>query len=107
MKFFLRDAAIFAVLAAGASAAGSGLFAASGVELEAYKRSDGGLTYGEPARGLEQRDTAACTECVGHHGKCTIGEGNCYAPDSCGFCGDCGADQARCQDPKTEGCQCY
>lgn len=48
MKFFLRDAAIFAVLAAGASAAGSGLFAASGVELEAYKRSDGGLTYGEP-----------------------------------------------------------
>ncbi|KAI6171035.1 hypothetical protein M3Y97_01080500 [Aphelenchoides bicaudatus] len=49
----------------------------------------------------------ACTKCVGHHGLCVIGEGNCYAPDGCYFCGGCGANEARCQDPKTEPCQCY
>ena len=48
-----------------------------------------------------------CTRCVGHHGLCRIGDGSCYAPDGCYFCGGCNAERARCQDPNKESCQCY
>ncbi|CAI7628116.1 unnamed protein product [Penicillium palitans] len=105
MRLFVQGTAILALLVANASAAKSGLFAANGVELEIYQ-SDEGIFYGEP-RDLEGRATNACTKCVGHHGSCVVGEGNCYAPDTCAFCGGCSVDQARCQNPDKEGCQCY
>ncbi|KAJ5794750.1 hypothetical protein N7457_001349 [Penicillium paradoxum] len=108
---FLQGTAFVALFIARASAAGSGIFAANGVELEVHNFG-GDMMIGEPqsliqARSLEVRDTNACTKCVGHHGSCVIGEGNCYPPDGCYFCGGCSADQARCQNPQKEGCQCY
>ncbi|KAK8869073.1 hypothetical protein PGQ11_007651 [Apiospora arundinis] len=76
-------------------------------EIHAFWQNDLAW-FGEKAEdngtGVEKR---RCTKCVGHHGKCTIGEGNCYSPDGCYFCGGCNANQARCQDPNSEGCQCY
>ncbi|OQD97696.1 hypothetical protein PENSOL_c011G08726 [Penicillium solitum] len=111
MRLFLQGTAVLALLVANASAAKSGLFAANGVELEIYQSGED-IFYGEPqsltqARDLEGRGTNACTKCVGHHGSCVVGEGNCYAPDTCAFCGGCSVDQARCQNPDKEGCQCY
>ncbi|KAJ5836370.1 hypothetical protein N7447_002396 [Penicillium robsamsonii] len=111
MKLFLQGTAVLALLIAKASAAQSGFFAANGVELEVYQFGEDTI-IGEPqsmvqARDLEGRDTNACTKCVGHHGSCVVGEGNCYAPDMCGFCGGCSVNQARCQNPDKEGCQCY
>ncbi|CAG8176728.1 unnamed protein product [Penicillium nalgiovense] len=108
MKLFLQGTTILALLIANASATKSGIFVANGVELEMYQSGED-IIYGEPqsmveARGLEGR---ACTKCVGHHGSCVVGEGNCYPPDMCGFCGGCSVNQARCQNPKKEGCQCY
>ncbi|KAJ5442104.1 hypothetical protein N7445_005111 [Penicillium cf. griseofulvum] len=106
MKLFLQGTAVLTLLIAKASAAQSGIFAANGVELEMYHFGEDTI-IGEPARDLEGRDSNACTRCVGHHGSCVVGEGNCYAPDMCGFCGGCSVNQARCQNPDKEGCQCY
>ncbi|KAJ6080120.1 hypothetical protein N7467_009873 [Penicillium canescens] len=106
MMFTIPGVAVYALFVASAAAAGNGIFAANGVELETYKFGED-IIYGEPARGLEGRDTNACTKCVGHHGSCVVGEGNCYAPDTCGFCGSCSVNEARCQNPQAEGCQCY
>ncbi|PLN80565.1 hypothetical protein BDW42DRAFT_111915 [Aspergillus taichungensis] len=71
---------------------------------------EGETFHGEAGVMVNKRDTLEtlkCTRCVGHHGLCTIGEGNCYAPDGCFFCGKCGPKTARCQNPKTGKCQCY
>ncbi|EKV11992.1 hypothetical protein PDIG_34550 [Penicillium digitatum PHI26] len=106
MRLFIQGAAITALFIAMASAAQSGIFTADGVELEIYQSGED-IMYGEPARDLEGRATNACTKCVGHHGSCVVGEGNCYSPDTCAFCGGCSVNQARCQNPQKEGCQCY
>ncbi|KAJ5603167.1 hypothetical protein N7537_006123 [Penicillium hordei] len=106
MKLFFQGTAILALLISNASAAQSGIFVANGVELDIYQSGED-IIYGEPARDLEGRETNACTKCVGHHGSCVVGEGNCYAPDTCAFCGGCSVNQARCQNPDKEGCQCY
>ncbi|CAI7646506.1 unnamed protein product [Penicillium bialowiezense] len=106
MKFSLQATTLFALLLAGASAEKSGLFMANGIELEMYQVGED-IIYSEPERSLAGRDTNKCTNCVGHHGSCVIGEGNCYGPDECGFCGGCNYKQARCQNPKKEACVCY
>ncbi|KAJ5347904.1 hypothetical protein N7541_001174 [Penicillium brevicompactum] len=106
MKLSFQAATIISLLLAGASAEKSGMFMANGMELEMHQFGED-IIYTEPGRSLEGRDTNKCTSCVGHHGSCVVGDGNCYAPDECGFCGGCSVREARCQNPKKEGCVCY
>jgi hypothetical protein len=47
MRFTIPGAAVYALFIASASAAGNGIFAANGVELETYK-FDEDVIYGEP-----------------------------------------------------------
>ncbi|KAL2219336.1 hypothetical protein M432DRAFT_610909 [Thermoascus aurantiacus ATCC 26904] len=111
MKTFLLATGIITTILSGVvSATATPSYSANGVPIVAYGSGDN-VFYGEPQSLIDEKATkiangAECTKCVGHHGLCTIGEGNCYPPDGCYFCGGCGPDRARCQTPG-EPCQCY
>ncbi|KAK4184146.1 hypothetical protein QBC35DRAFT_466729 [Podospora australis] len=63
------------------------------------------IVHEDPVYLNNSQGSEKCTSCVGHHGPCTIGEGNCHAPDTCGFCAPCHYWEARCVTPGE--CVCW